>query len=65
MFPCNFSWFYTYKDLVTPIKMKAKEKLPVEKWPNILDTMNGLGLGIRQRLWTVLKPFFEESKTKI
>ena len=34
--------------------MKAKEKLPVVKWPQIFDRMNRLGLGIRQRLLKIL-----------
>ena len=32
------------------IKMKAKEKFTIEKWPQTFDRMNRLGLGIRQRL---------------
>ena len=34
-------------------KRKATEKLHVEKWPELLDRLICLGLGIRQRLWTI------------
>ena len=45
-------------------KMKANKKLLVEKWPQIFDRINRLGLRIRQRLrtiscfWTFLLNFF-------
>ena len=38
---------------MTNTKMKPREKLPVENWPQIFDRMNRLGLGIRQRLRTI------------
>ena len=38
---------------MTKTKMKAKEKLPVEKWHQIFDSMNRFGLGICQRLLTI------------
>ena len=56
------SKLYRSRELVSPVcgifttrpdqneKIKAKEKLPVEKWPQIFDRMKSLGLGIRQRL---------------
>ena len=34
-------------------KRKATEKLHVKKWPELLDRLICLGLGIRQRLWTI------------
>ena len=36
---------------MTKTKMKAEEKFPIEKWPQIFDRMNCLGFGIHQRLW--------------
>ena len=36
--------FPDLRGLVTKTKIKAKEKLPVEKWPHIFDRMNRLGL---------------------
>ena len=49
MFKCNLFMFVDLKK-----KINAKEKLPVEKGPQMFDCMSCLGLGMRQRWWTVL-----------
>ena len=49
---------------MTITKIKADKKFAVEKWPNIFDRMNCLGIRIRQRLgmiscfWYFLAIFF-------
>ena len=48
MFKCNISCFETSRGLVTKTKIKAKEKLSVEKWPQIFDRMDRLGFCIHQ-----------------
>ena len=53
MLKCILSCFQTSSGLVTKAKVKAKEKLPVKKWPQIFDMMNRLGLGILKRLRTI------------
>ena len=59
-----FLMFLDIQGLVIISKMKAKKILPVEKWHQIFDRMNCLGLGIRQGLWAIscfwyfFAPFF-------
>ena len=54
MFKCNF---FMVVDLQGSWdrrkKIEAKEKLPVEKWPQIFNRRNRFGLVIRQRLQTI------------
>ena len=39
----------------TVVSLMAKKQLTVERWPQKVDRMNRLGLGIRQRLLTTLR----------
>ena len=48
-----FSCSQNYRGLVTKTKTKDREKLSVEKWPQILNRMNRLGLGICQKFQTI------------
>ena len=47
------SCFLTSRGIVAKTKMKPKEKLSVEKLPQMFDRMNCIGLRIRQRLRTI------------